>query len=297
MRKYYSPRWLLTPPITVDSATMQEVDPTPFTNLEVYNFHLEWLSMTGQPDVTKGGGDYVTNQGGIARTLAMQVSISQQNDINIVPASALAMAGFRNKPYEAFDYQDSGVVFNFSRPYRLPRDGGFNVSVQNNTGATYSWAGAALRGYYLPEGSEGPRRPRYFGSRGPATLGIGATIQLVGADFRNRGQLPAYVTQMVLGGASQNTHPFLEGMAFSVNPTTGLPWMIVPPGVPGEIPAGNIAPFNRASGDFMDVGPKVYAFPKRTILKPHQQVGIMLQNPSHDTQTVRLCLFGYLEVT
>jgi len=294
VHKYYSPRWQHAH-LSLGAEQTVMLNPGDFTNEEPWDWHLCWLSIAGTPLVV-AGGDWSTLQGGVTRRLSIQVGMSQTGPINVVNSNGQGMFGPVRDIMVAGDGRDVGAQFNFPKAYRLPRDAGFDIDVQNDSGTVLQFTAAGFSGFELPYGPKGIRRPVYFGSNLDAPLADGAAAVMAGADLQNDGDNTAYITQMILGSAAgdNNGDPNLVGTSWRVNPTSGIFWMD-PARAP--IPAGCIAPFNQSSDDFLDEGPRAYRFPKGTILNPHRQLQISITELSVAAQEVDVCLFGLVEVS
>ena len=296
MHKYYSPRWQHAHITLGASQRAFMLDPNDFTNEEMWDWHLSWISIAGTPQAAAGGTDWDTVQGGVARRVNLEIGMSQTGPINVVAANGTGICAPVRDIMVGGDDRDIGVQFNFPKAFRLPGNTGIEALVQNTAGSALGYPAIGFRGFEIPDRETRQKRPVFFGAYGSSALGIGVAQTLQGADLMNDGENTAYLTQMILGsaGGELNADPNLVSTSWRINPTSGIHWMDP---LRAPIPAGSIAPFNQLSDDYLDTGPRAYRFPKGTILHPHRQMFISLTERSNLDQEVDICLFGMVEVS
>lgn len=287
------PRWLYQP-VTIDATSELNAPSTFFQNLEVWDWHLCFLSFVGTAALD-GAGDYTNVLGGVGRRLRFNVGISQLGDVNIVYSSGQAMFG-PDRPYLVHSNDlNSGALFTFDpgRPVIMPPDIGLLAEVQNQGDENIDNLGLLVT---ATEEVNGYTNPVHFASHAPAELAPGDDYTLDHPDLFNNGENDAVLRDMILNGFLKNEDntqvDTFDDVWWRVNPSGGVQWMPDP----SLIPVGCIAPFNRALFDPSDVGPRAYGFTEYTKLKPRQRLSVEIQNHSASEQTVHLCLFGYLEV-
>jgi len=309
--KYYSPRWLhkevyLAPGNVGDIA----LPGSTFANTEIYPWELRWLSIMG-PEVAVNDPPFSTAFGGVDRRFRVNVGMSGEGDINIVNSCCQALCAPSDVQLAHSGNMNMGLRFGFdpTRPYSLPKDSGLVCEVKNNEpdwGSPYP--GICFMGY---EQVGGYRNPVHLASSrsvgGTLTFGLqtGSDLTFNIADLRNNGRDPVILTDMIFDsfmyGLLAGCLPSLSTLAWRINPSTGLEWMPDPE----HIPAGCVAPFNRAMEDVNDIAPRVYSMPPRTMMKPKAELSVdlrMITDPGTTSDKisplkVHVCLFGYLEVS
>jgi len=300
----YTPRWLHKT-VTIESSSELRVDATNFANRDPWDWQLKFLSVVGTvtADDTAGTYDFDQIVGGVARRLKFNIGYSQKGDINLSPAMTDVVLGCNRRQRQCYSAFDSALRFDFPIPFPIPPDTGINAEARFDLQASDSILGneypaLVLNGYHKIDGR---MIPAQLAGHYDGLVPLGTTMALQDADLWNDGEHDLYVTQMLLQPGQLTTYteddytqflPQLNGMSWRVNPSTGTPWMPRPE----SIPAGNIAPYNRAMYDWYDESPRVYTFPEETRLRPDQRVGIKIENLSSSDQVVDICLFGIMEV-
>jgi len=301
MEKFYSPRWR-SQFVTIGATTHIPLPSQYFANNEIWDWHLKHLVVVGTADLD-AAGDYTNAIGGVARRLRFKVGTSQKGPINVVPSNGQAMFGPDRTYLVHSNDLNIGAAFRFDPkyPYYLPADSGIGALVRNEGSASIQNLGCLFLGHEKPEdaapGIVGDRNPVHFGSYTTMNLQTGNQEPLEGADLFNDGENDAELTDMILQGfamsAGEVSVDTWDQVHWRINPTTGPQWMPDP----DPIPVGCLCPFNRGIQDPSDVGPRAYAFPPGTILKPRQRISVEAYNYAADDQEFHICLFGYLEVT
>jgi hypothetical protein len=302
----YTPRWLHKT-VTIDTAGEFRIPSTNFANRDPWDWQLQWLSVTGIVDTDGTGGTYFYNftNGGVARRLKWNIGYSQKGDLNLSPIATDAVMGCNFRQRQCYSPFDASLRFDFPIPFPVPPDTGINAEARFNLKAsdtilTEPFPGIVLNGYRKL--SNGRKQPAQLAGHYDGTLPFSTTMALEDADLWNDGDSDLYLTQLLIQPGQLTAYtdasgytefmPHLNGVAWRVNPSTGTPWMPRPE----SIPAGNIAPYNRAMYDWADESTRVYTFPTETRLKPDQRLGLKLENLSSSDQLLDICLFGLLEV-
>ena len=303
-----TPRWLHEK-VTVPAGSITRVSPTAFKNLESWDWHLHWLSVTGLATEESTAGDYGYDSpaGGVGRRLTWRIGITGEGDINLVEDMTDCVFGINERLTQLHDVDDVACRFRFPIPFVLAPDTGIVAQVRNDyfetAATTWDYPAIVLNGYQKRPERVG-KTPAQLAGTGPQALAYGATHIIESADLLNNGRDPLYLTEMLITPCQIATDstgeytslmlaPQLNRLHWRINPSTGVPWM------PRKalIPAGNIAPFNRAIWDFDDQAPRAMRFPEGTALKPKQAVSMEIRNRSTEPQVVDICLFGLLEVS
>ena len=308
----FTPRWLhkkVTVSGDIDNIPSLVLPAETFANQEIWNWHLKWISVTGVCAVTTAVTDpyeFGVIHGGTPRRLKWNIGASQKGDINLDSITSDSLMGCNHRQRQSYTQFDSAFVFDFPIPFPLPPDTGINAEVRLNfysyDDSLYEvgYPGISLMGYKKLGG--GHKRPALLAGHLPTGLSLGSNQPLENADLWNDGDSDLMITQMLIQPCQLNQNgvdsrltiyqPEANVLTWRINPSSGTPWM------PRSelIPAGNIAPFNRAFADWNDVGPRVYTLPPETILKPKQRLGLEIENLSEDDRELDICVFGMLEV-
>jgi hypothetical protein len=295
----YTPRWIHHE-IQIPANTTVRVDPGWFANTEIWDWELHWLSVTGNVVLEEGAAaPWNDTSGGVARTLRWEIGITQYSDINLVALGGQALFGQYKDVHQLDNIQKVGLQFRFPVHFPLAPDSGLVASAQNVFDEADSNLTLTLNGYHIdgvwPNGDQ-KRRPAQLAGR-TSGLNPQAQTDLQSSDLFNRGDVDMYLYEMMLDALTMPLDldedlPACNNVAWRINPSTGVQWM--PNALP--IPAGNIAPYNRAPRDYLDLGPRVYEFPPDIVLKPRQRLGQRITNLTGALQTIDVCLFGTLKV-
>ena len=302
----YVPRWLHARVTVQENLAIDLLDAGLFANTDLWPMQLHWLSLTGTV-VQEPSGDYANAVGGVARRLFFEVGMSQKGDTSANMALADVLFSPAERAMQHHGPYDYGVKFKFPTPVDLPPDSGLVVEMQNHLapGIDIVWnPGILVNGYKetVTGEREAVQLMGFVKSVDGAPIEQNTTAVIRSADLFNDGRETMKLYEMMLTPAQLHYTrannvtkrlPQLNQISWRINPTSGPAWMPRP--LP--IPAGNIAPFNRAMFDMNDEAPRAYVFPEKTMLRPKQRVSIKVGNISATMpQTFDLCLFGMLEV-
>jgi len=304
----YVPRWVAETLVIPANKTVL-VSSTVFANIEVWPLQLHWLSVTGDPTSTAAevaDGDYA-NSGGVARRLAWELGLSQEGEVNLVAGNTDALFAPNSYRQQLYSQFDDALKFRFPIEYELAPDSGLVAEVASADPNWLFYNPSILINALRSEGRE-VFEPVQFAGTLEANLAYPSSVSFDAADLFNSGLKSAYLKEMLLkpGQLTVNTtttaksqfQPQLNKTRWRMNPNNDIPWM------PQDelIPAGNIAPFNRASRDIWDEGPRSYVFPTGTKLEARQRLTARITNLNETTapdgdQTITVCMFGLLEVS
>lgn len=304
----YTPRWLHQE-VTIPAASQIRIDPTFFSNQEIWNWQLHWLSISGSVVLdTTDRTYYLQNTlGGIARRLKWNIGYSQKGDINLAAISTDAILGCNHRQRQCSSWFDSALRLDLPIPFPLAPNAGivaecrFDKKYDTSTEMTgWYYPGVVLNGYRKE--IDGRKRPAQLAGHYHRLLGFGSDLPIESADMWNDGSSILYITEVLIQSYQLTDSldsddytqflPRLNETSWRINPNVGTPWMPRSE----KIPSGCIAPFNRSMSDWNDESPRVYTFPPETVLKPDQRLGMEVENLSNKDQHVDICLFGLLEV-
>ena len=292
--KHFVPRWRHQQ-VTIPALGTIPTDPVPFSNTEIWPWHLHWLALVGEPNIALASAPYDTVGGGLGARLLLQASISQWSTINLVPVLGGAMMPHLRNPLTMPPWAPFGQRFQFPEAAVLSPDESIVAEVQNNGPAGASGFSLVFNGYRHRE--DGSREPEQLAGIYEDDLDPGVSDTLDSGDLYNDGESDVHLHEMILDtghiiqGAPSNS--FGTKSSWRINPATGVQWM----DLAGLIPEGGICPFNRPGFALLDEGPRAYEFPAGTILRRRQRLTLDIDNLSDVAQTANLVLFGLLEVS
>lgn len=295
MTGVWTPQWLYRH-ITIDADETIRLDPGAFINNEPWPLHLKWLSLAGSA-VQDPSGDFSTEEGGVARRLQFEFSMTQKGDVNAEWCNAhTVMADSQPAIYGRVSRYD------FSPAFPLGPEEGITAEYSNVDGRNNldcQSPGLMFIGVRKERKFKG-YVPAHLAAHYHSTVGFNDSVTMSSADLYNNGESTIFLKQMLLG-----SHNVLEDdlpdllllgdrarAAWRVNPNGGVQWMPNPE----PIPVGNLAPFTLHPFDYNGFGPAVWVFPKEVYLRPRQRFGIKVRNLADTAQQFGLCLHGIMEV-
>jgi hypothetical protein len=276
-----------------------------FDNETVWRWRLHSLSFTNPVNDTMPK-DYEYD--GWARSLIVEIGKTGCADQNIVEGSLSNITANQYKLRQKYGGVCMGVDMRLPSPYKLPRDTGFEVKVQNLhkdypilVPPTIIFRGRREDGEPIILAGEGSR---------PNAAGIAIapnTVQAIkSADLFNKGRREVWIDRIILKDIDAYYHLEEPAVAarstkgtwigWMINPTTGTQWMPVDQ----PIPVGNLAPMGWRNPPntltFTNLGPRSYYFPPLTYLYPRQRLGIRWGNTLTSPLGVHVCLQVEMEV-
>lgn len=306
MTKRYIPRWLYTEATVL--ANWIKIPPGTLRNDTIWPMQLEYLVVAGA--AVTDAASTVEGYAGIGDLILAELGMSQEGDINTVPAMLNGVFSCGEPARLQCFITHETMCCHFRHPYRLSRDNGFTVRRRNRVDLYDPTAvalaknriGIVFRGVDIVTG-----KPVILGGNNENRPSLAVSeVTFDSADLMNRGMHDVDIYSVCMDSWE---HPDVAngvGESYLINPILGERWM------PGEteVPTGCIAPYGTmgimntlgALGpwgglDARDIGPHTFVFPPDTYLHRRQEVALRLSRSFYAlNQPVQVALFGYLEV-
>lgn len=295
-RGYTCPRWLYVPGFVVPHQNTQQVSPSDFENVTPWRWRLVNLTFTSpiQEDAPQGRTfDWWS------RDLLIEVGKTGCSDQDLVMTPINEFCATPLHLRQKAGGVCLGVDFRLPTPYRLARDSGFEVKVENLDQTRPILHPPTI----IFRGRTEAGQPIILGGRG-GDLGLDPQSGevIVSADLFNKGRQECYIDRIILkdidtyqGEGAATTSFKGSWIGWQINPTHGTQWMPVDQ----RIPVGNLAPMAWRQVNpltFMNTVPRVHHFAPHTYLYPKQRLGVRFTNQATYDIGVNPCLQVEMEV-